>query len=109
MARPVRVEDHYVKIRGVKRSVVIAPVPDDDIGLGFGPLKDQAVVYSRIDHHPLLDQRFVFLALFYGAFVKLEILISRQALDHLSAKIAVGHGVTYNDNSFAELLFKYVG
>src|SRR5208337_3082277 len=92
MARPVGIEDHYMQIRGVKRSVVVAPVPDDDIGFGLGPLKNPAVVYSGINDYSCLDKRFVFLALFYGAFVDLEIFIDRQALNYLSPQISVGHG-----------------
>jgi hypothetical protein len=51
MTGPMRIEDNYMKIGSIKRRVVVASVPDDDVGFGFGPLEDPAVVNSCVDDY----------------------------------------------------------
>ncbi len=98
---PVGIEQDNVEIRMVKRRVVVAAVPDDNVGLFFSGLQDLAVVDAGIDHDAALHQGFVLLPLLDGAAVGIEIGKIGEPLDDLLGEIAVGHGVARHHRRFA--------
>ena len=57
MAGAVGVQNDHVNVRFEKRRVVIAPVPDDDIGLPLRGLENFFVVDAGIDHDALGHQQ----------------------------------------------------
>ena len=90
----MRVDDHDVHVGLDKRRVVVAAVPEDDVGLLLGPLEDRGVVDAREDEVPLGEVRLVLLALLDRAVVRVEVLVALEALDRLLREIAVRHRVT---------------
>ena len=73
VAHAQRVGHDDVQIRLVEGRVVIAAVPDDDIGLGLRLCQDVAVVHARVDDGPAHDVGFVFLDFLNRALVFLEV------------------------------------
>src|SRR4029453_8086144 len=63
---PQRVGDHDVQVGTVERQVVVAAVPQQDLGLGLGPLQDGVVVDPGVHHRARGQVRLVLLALLDG-------------------------------------------
>ena len=94
LARPQRVGHHDVQIGADERKIVVAAVPDDDVGLRSRPrVEDRGVVDAGEDQIAERDMRLVFLALFDGAAGGVEIGERGEALHALAQQIAVGHRV----------------
>jgi hypothetical protein len=66
VSRAQRIGHDDEEVRGHEREVVVAPVPDDDVGLGGCPLEDVGVVDAGVHHHAELDGSLVLLALLDG-------------------------------------------
>src|SRR5439155_10613983 len=86
-------------VRLVEGQVVVAAVPDDDVGLTLRLLQDGAVIDAGIDDRAVLEVRLVFLAFFDGALVPVEVLEGGEALHALLHEIAVGHRVTHRHDA----------
>ncbi len=93
VAGPVRVDDDDVQVGLDERRVVVAAVPEDDVGLLLGRVQDRAVVDPGEDEVALAEMRLVLLALLDRAFGRVQILVAREALDGLLGEVAVGHRV----------------
>ena len=79
VARPVRVGDDDLEVGTVERQVVVAAVPDDDVGLLLGLGQDRRVVHARVDDGARVDVRLVLLALLDRALVAVEVLERRRS------------------------------
>jgi hypothetical protein len=93
VARPMGVDDHDVQVRADERGVVVAAVPEDDVGFLFGGSQDPLVVDSREDEVALGEMGLVLLPLFDRRVGRLEVLVPLEALDGLLGQVAVGHRV----------------
>src|SRR5690606_8937985 len=71
VAGTVRVDDGDGQVGPEEREVVVAAVPQDDVGFALSLLQDLAVVDAGVDHVAAVDVRFVLLALLDGAAVLL--------------------------------------
>ena len=101
MARAHRVDEHDVEIGAVEAEVVVAPVPEDDVGLVLDPREDAAVVDAGVDDVPDREVRLVLFALFDGAGGPVEVGHRLEALDRLAHEIAVGHRVAHDGDAQA--------
>ena len=101
VSRPVRVDDDDVNVRLDERRVVVAAVPDDDVGFLLGGLEDRCVVDAGEDEVALGEVRLVLLALLDRAVGVLEILVALEALDDLLRQVAVRHRVAENGDALA--------
>ena len=93
MTGAVRVECDDLEVAAVERPVVVAAVPDDDVGLLLGLAQDRLVVDAGHHDGADLDERLVLLALLDGDAEPVEVLDARVALDAHGGQVAVGHGV----------------
>ncbi len=94
----VGIDQGDVEVGLVERGVVVAAIPENDIGLFLGLAEDLLVVDPGIDDETVVDVGFVLLALLDGALVAVEILIGFEPLAGLFGEIAVGHGVANGDD-----------
>src|SRR5208283_6000029 len=81
-----------LKVGGIKRSVIVAAVPKDDIGFLLRLAEDLFVVHASIDHRAEPNVRFILFALLDGALLQIEILKRGKTLDGLLSKVSVGMG-----------------
>jgi hypothetical protein len=93
VADPQRVGDHDVQVGPVERQVVVAAVPQQDVGLGLGPLQDGVVVDPGVDDRARGQVRLVLLALLDGGAGGHQVLHRGEPLHGLAGQVAVGHGV----------------
>ena len=63
MAGAVRIDEHEVEVGPDERRVVVAALPDDDVGLVLSQVEDLRVVDAGEDDVPCGDVRLVLLAL----------------------------------------------
>ena len=103
VARPVRVADDEVQVGLDERRVVVAPVPDDHVGLLLRAGEDGAVVDPGEDEVPLGEVRLVLLALLDRAVGGVEVLVALEALHGLLRQVAVGHRVAQDGDALARL------
>ena len=103
VAGTVRVGDGDVQVGGVEAEVVVAAVPEDDVGFLLGLAHDGLVVDAGVDHVAGHDVRLVLFHLLDGALVLLEVVEGRVALHALGDEVAVRHGVTDADDLLAGL------
>ena len=101
MPRPQGIEEDHVDIGMEERRIVIAPIPDDDLGLLLRPGEDLAIIDPAIDDDTLIHQGFVFLPFFDGDVIPGKIGKTGKALHHLAAQVAVGHGMADDHHFFA--------
>ena len=101
VTRPVRVDDGDVHVRPDERRVVVAAVPDDDVGLLLGGREDRGVVDAGEDEVALGEVRLVLLALLDRAVGRVEVLVAREALDDLLREVAVRHRVAEDGDALA--------
>lgn len=88
-----RVHQHQMERGPDEGEVVVAAIPDQDVGLRFGATQNRFVVDTGVDDHPRHQMRLVFLALLYGAVGRVEVLDRREALFGHGAEVAIGHRV----------------
>ena len=93
MPGPQGVDDSDHHVRAHEREVVVATVPDDDVGLLLRGTEDALVVHARVHDHAHLDGRLVLLALLDGGVAGIDVGQRREPLDSHRLEIAVGHGV----------------
>jgi hypothetical protein len=60
----------YKHIGLVEGKVVVAAVPDDNIGFFFGYFQDAGIVYTGVDDDAAKDMGFILFPLFDGALVQ---------------------------------------
>ena len=84
-----------MQVGRVERQVVVAAVPEHDVGLGLGLAQDAAVVDARVDDDAGLDVRLVLLALLDRAVVPHEVVERLEPLAGLRREVAVGHRVAH--------------
>lgn len=99
-----RVDHHDQDVGRVERGVVVAAVPDDDVGLLLGPIENGAVVDAGVDDAALGDVRFVLLHLLDGALMFFQVADVSEALHGLLGQITVGHGMANRHNPMTVLL-----
>ena len=97
MPRTVRVYDYDFQVGRIEGSVVVASIPQDDVGFFLRLAEDLFVVHSRIHHGSFADVRFVLFALLNGALLQVEVLHGGEALHRLLRQITVRHGVPNHD------------
>ena len=97
MPRTVRINDHDFQIGNIERSVVVTPVPQNDIRFFLRLAENLLVIHSRIHHGPLADVRFILFAFLDGALLQVEVFHGGEPLHSLRRKIAVRHGMS-NDH-----------
>jgi len=93
VAGPQRVGHGDVQVGREEREVVVAAVPDDDVGLGLGAIQDGAVVDAGVHHHALADGLLVLLALLDGRVAGVDVGHGREPLHAHPLQVAVGHRV----------------
>src|SRR6476469_1060377 len=103
VARPERVYDHDLQVRLVEGEVVVAAVPDNNVGLLLGLSQYCSIVYARVDDSAEVYIRLVLLALLNCRFVQVQVIIGCKALHGLLGQIAIGHGVAHGDDALARL------
>ena len=72
---PVGVKNHNVHIRKIEGSIIVSPIPDDNIGFFFSLFENFFVVNSRIDYSALGYQRFIFFSFLNAAVMLFKIVI----------------------------------
>src|SRR5665647_1219438 len=92
VAGTMRVGDGDVQVGLVEAEVVVAAVPEDDVGFLLGLAHDGLVVDAGVDHVAGDDVRLVLFHLFDGALVLGEVLDGGEALHALLDEVAVRHG-----------------
>jgi hypothetical protein len=97
----VRVDDDDVHVGLDERRVVVAAVPDDDVGFPLGGFEDGCVVDAGEDEIAFGEVRLILLALLDRAVGLLEILVALEALDDLLRQVAVGHRVPEHRDALA--------
>ena len=103
VSRAMRIEDNDVEIGTIERRVVVSAVPQDNIALLLRLAQDFLVVHTGVNRGAFHDVRFVFLALFDGAEILVEVGQRPEALRMLHGQVAIGHGMTDHDGIPAEL------
>ena len=78
------VSHHDLKVSGVEGCVVVAAVPENEIGFFFGLAQDFLVVHAGVDDSSLPEVRLVLLTFFNRALVALQIFHGGEALHGLS-------------------------
>jgi hypothetical protein len=94
VAGPVGVDQRNVEVGTIKRRVIVAAVPQDDVGFLLGLADDHFVIDARVDDNAIVDMGLVFLALFDRAAVAIEVLVGLETLAGLLGEVTVGHRVT---------------
>ncbi len=79
--------------------VVVAAVPQHDVGLGLGHRQDAGVVDAGEDHDAAIDVRLVFLALLDRALVLVEVVVVAEALRGLGHQVAVRHRMPHRHHA----------
>ena len=79
-----------------ERGVIVAAVPDDDVGLMLRLGQDLPVIDAAIDHNALVHQGLIFLPFFNGQPLPGKILETGEALHHLTPEVAIGHGMAHH-------------
>ena len=99
VSRPVGVGDHDQVVGPEERQIVVAAVPEHDVGLLLAALQDRAVVHPGVNHVPACQVRLVFLASPRSCNrCRSRSANSREALDALRHEVAIGHRVTHHDD-----------
>ena len=101
LPRPQRIGECDVQIGPDEREIVVAAVPDDDLGLGLGGAQDRCVVDAGEDQIPDGDMRLVFLPFLDGAGGRVEIGKRCEALHALAQQIAIGHRMAQHRDALA--------
>ena len=78
--------------------VVVAAVPNDDVGLLLGLLEDVGVVDTGVHDHAELNRCLVLLSLLNGRVRGVDVLDRREALHAHRLEIAVGHRMANKSN-----------
>ena len=89
-----RIDQHDVQVGANEGKVVVAAVPQDDVGFLLRLCNDRGVIDARVDHRTRGQVRLVFLALLDRAVGGIEIGARREALHRLFFEVAVRHRVT---------------
>ena len=84
---------HYQQVRQEEGQVIVAAIPEDDIGLLLRLAQDGFVVDPGEDDAAGLEVRLVLLAFLDGGVVAGQIVAIAEALHALCGEIAVGHGM----------------
>ena len=92
-----------MQVRAHEGEIVVAAVPEDEIGFAPGLRDDADVIDAGIDDIACGEVRLVFLALFYGAGRARQIGAGLEALHALAFELAVGHGVAHDGGAQAAL------
>jgi hypothetical protein len=103
IARSQRVGDNEEEVWPVEREVVVATVPQDDVGLELGLMQDRPVVDTCVHDPPGVEMGLVLLALFDRRLEPIEIAVGSVALDTLGGEVAVRHGVADDDRCDAPI------
>ena len=88
-----RVDDHDREVGPQEREVVVAAVPDQDVGLARGQAGDLGVVDAGVDEHAHLDRALVLLALLDRRVGGVDVGDRREALHAHRLEVAIGHRV----------------
>ena len=99
----VGIDQDDLEIRSIKGQVVVAAVPEHDVGLALGGPEDLLVVDAGEHHVAGPDVRLVLLHLFDGAVVPREIFEGGEALHGLRGEIAIGHRVAHDGDGATAL------
>ena len=93
---PQRVSHYDFQIRAIEGRVVVAAVPEDQVGFLLGLPQDGFVVGPGIDHRALTQVGLILLLLLNGALVPGQVVQGGEALHALGSQIAVGHGMAHH-------------
>ena len=99
VAGTMRIGERNPQIGFIKRRVVVAAVPDDDVGFLFGAFEYCRVIDAGIHDHPVFEMRLVFFALLDRT--RGEVIVFRKSLYRLAFEITVRHRVPHRDDTFA--------
>ena len=101
VARAQRVDQHDMQVGAHEREIVVAAVPEDQVGIAPGRLDDADVVDTGIDDVAGGEMRLVLFAFFDGAGRAVEVGAGFEALHALAHEIAVRHGVAHDGGAQA--------
>ena len=85
----------------VEGKVIVAAIPDDDVGLLLGLAQDGLVVNAGVNDAARDHMRFVFLALLNRHIMQFHVVHRSKALHGLLGKVAIGHGMAHGHHAFA--------
>ena len=101
VARAQGIDQHDVQVGADERKIVVAAVPQDEIGFAPGLLDDADVIHAGIDDVACGEVRLVFFAFFDGAGRALQIGACLETLHALAREIAVRHGMAHDGGAQA--------
>ena len=104
VARSVGVHEDDVHVGLDEGDVVVAAVPENEIGFLLGRSEDGWVVDAGVDDATPLDVGLVLLPFLDGALVPYQVVVGGETLHGLGREVAVGHGVTDADGLEATLV-----
>src|SRR5208282_6492178 len=93
VSRPVRVSNYNMQVWLVEGKVVVASIPNYNVGFVFGFDQDSIVVDPRINCVIAQDVGLVLLSFLYCTSILVQILKRSKALNRLSRKITIRHGM----------------
>ena len=94
--RAVGVHQGDPEVRLEEGDVVVAAVPEHDLGLFLGFGQDGRVVHPGVDREAHLEVRLVLFHFFYSTAVLLHVLQALVALHPLALQVPVGHGMAHH-------------
>ncbi len=104
MAGTMRVHKGDIKIRLVEREIVVAAVPEYDVGFLLGFTENGFVVDACVHYDAAIDMGLVLFPFLDGAVVQIEIFVGGKALDLLLCQIPVWHWMAYGNDVLAHTL-----
>ena len=100
MTYPMGVSHINQQISLIKRQVIITAIPENDIGFLFRLPDNGFIVNTGLHDSPTVNMRLIFLHLFDGAVMFLQIFNGGKSLDFLFCQVTIGHRMTNNGHTY---------
>ncbi len=85
----------------IEGQIVVAAIPNDNVGFLFGLAQNGLVVHAGVDHAAGNHMRLILFAFFNRHIVQFHVIHGGKALHGLLREVAVGHGVAYGHDALA--------
>src|SRR5581483_6920976 len=99
----MRIDHDYVTVRLEEWQIVVAAVPEHNVGFLLGLPQDTLIIDPGIDHYAAIQMWFIFFAFFDSHVVAIKVVVAGEALDGLPGEIAVGHRMADGDHAVTHL------
>ena len=97
VAGPEGVDHDDLQVGAHEGEVVVASVPDEDVGLLLRLSHDRVVVDTGVDHETLAQVGLVVLPLLHGGLMAVQVVQSGETLHPLLHQVTVGHRMPDDD------------